>query len=115
VVFNMLHDAPAVRALVDHRIYRSVAPQGAQAPFIVYSLVYASSTPMISGASDLDARLVQIDIYAATEPQVVSLRNAVRAAMDAGYTVFRGEPLAEREDATQLFRRVLEFNVWVNR
>ena len=60
VVFNILHDAPSVRAIVGSRIYPVIAPNEVQAPFVVYSLVYASAPQALASNPSLDQRIVQV-------------------------------------------------------
>lgn len=115
VVYNILHDAVAIRALVGSRIFPIHAPSSPTAPFIVYSLVYASTTNSLATRPGLDQRLVQVDCYAETHGAMLDLRDKARAAMENNYNVFRGEVLQEREEETLLYRSSIEFSLWLQR
>jgi hypothetical protein len=115
VVFNLLHDAVAVRAIVGSRIFPIIAPAEAAPPFIVYSLIYASSPQSLASIPGIDNRLVQVDLYSETHAELLTLRDSARAALETGYNTFRGEVLQERDPDTYFLRSALEFSLWLPR
>jgi hypothetical protein len=93
-----------------------VAAQGDVAPYIVYALVYNAPNWTLTGASTLDNARYQIDVYSNVRATAQSLADLVTAAITQS-PVLTGVPLnatSGYEPETKLFRRTLEFSVWLN-
>jgi hypothetical protein len=88
-----------VVALVDDRIYPSVAPQGVARPFVVLTLVSAVPyhTHADAPADLLEAARVQVRVYG---PEYVAA-HAVATALDDVLGALSGEPVSATKNTEQ--------------
>jgi hypothetical protein len=88
-----------VVALVDDRIYPSVAPQGVARPFVVLTLVSAVPyhTHADAPADLLEAARVQVRVYG---PEYVAA-HVVATALDDVLGALSGEPVSATKDNEQ--------------
>lgn len=76
---------PAIAAIVEDRIYPSVAPQSAGYPRITYARTSSRRIRSLKGpSSNLSVALVQVDCWALTYKQSKQLSAAVRGNSDGG-------------------------------
>lgn len=111
---SILRGASAVRSIVGTRIYRSQAPDQAQVPYVVWSIVSALPENNLSQAPELDEAVIQVDGYADTQQVSRALCEAMQAALEANYHVIFG-PSESREDDTKLWRWLLQLTTFTNR
>jgi hypothetical protein len=93
-----------------------VAAQGDAAPYVVYTLIYNAPNWTLTGPSTLDNAHYQFDVYAADRQTAISIADLVTAAITQS-PVLTGVPLnvtSGYEPETKLYRRMLEFSVWLN-
>lgn len=104
----------SITALVSDRVYPVIAPQGASVPRIVYTPVAMDQVHNLGGRDgSLRFVRVQIDCWAETFDEALSVEAAVRSRMDTAASNFRSvltSRFDDFEDDTRLFRRSLEFN-----
>lgn len=78
---SLLTSDSAVQALISGRVYPEQAPEGAQAPFVVYSVI--SNTPSDSkNGTPVDEAQVEIFSVNNTYANTNDLADKVRAALD---------------------------------
>lgn len=78
---SLLTSNSAVEALISGRVYPEQAPEGAQAPFVVYSVI--SNTPSDSkNGTPVDEAQVEIFSVNTTYANTNDLADKVRAALD---------------------------------
>src|SRR5574340_121579 len=73
----------ALSGLVAGRVYPSVAPDGAVAPFIVYQRVGSSPENTLADGQPVQQTRMQIDAYATTYAAAQTLAQQIEAAMTA--------------------------------
>lgn len=98
------------------KIRPDVAEQGDVAPYVVYSLIYNAPNWTLAGPSTLDNAHYQVDIYAPIRQQALDFADLITAAITQS-AVLTGVPLnvtSSYEPETKLYRRMLEFSVWLN-
>jgi hypothetical protein len=104
----------ALTAIVQSRIYQTVAPEDAARPYVVWTLVSAVPENQLSETAEDDDQRVQVDTFSGSQPQA---RQAIQAAADAceaiGYIVFG--PWFSFEDDTKLHRGSFDVEVWTKR
>jgi hypothetical protein len=81
-IYNRLKTTSDVSAIVGARIYPHIAPQRAERPYLVYSVVSVTPYDTKSGPADVEQIRVQIDAYGTTYAEAVTLGQLVRAAID---------------------------------
>lgn len=93
-----------------------VAAQSDVAPYVVYTLVYNAPNWTLTGPSTLDNAHYQFDVYAKDRQAAIQLADLVTAAITQS-PVLTGVPLnatSSYEPDTKLYRRMLEFSIWLN-
>lgn len=112
-IYSELHAKTGLGALP---IRPDVAAQGDVPPYIVYTLIYNAPNWTLTGPSTLDNARYQIDVYAKARTDASSLADLVTAAITQS-TLLTGVPLnvtSGYESETKLYRRTMEFSVWLN-
>jgi hypothetical protein len=91
-----------------------VAAPGDAPPYIVYTQYFGSRVQHLGGDSGLANPRFQIDIYASSKPEVVRLKNQVRAAIDASAELgaFFIEDASGYEPDTKRYRHRQDFSFW---
>lgn len=112
-LYTLLSSDAGVVAIASDRVYPDEAPQNAALPYVVYTRISSGRVYSLSGYSGLENPRIQIDCYAETMADVVSLSDAVISAM-RGATTFKvamddPENMPE-EDGT--FRIMIDFSIW---
>lgn len=114
-IYQTLVAAPAVYAIVGERIYRhDSAPQDTTRPYITWALAGGSPDNNLCGAPDIDRLLIQLDCWHQTDAGIVTLAQAVRAAIEPQATI-TGYPINAREPETKLYRIALQFDWFLGR
>lgn len=96
-------------------VYPVIAPDLVAKPYIVYQRVSVNSENVLSGNSGLVNSRVQIDVYATTFAQVVTIAAQIDALM-AGWSVQNVSVLSQDgyEDAVKLFRITTDYSIWAD-
>ena len=127
-LFSYLSTKAEVTAAVGTRILREIAPEGAIYPFMTYTVVGDVPEHHMGGASGLTNVTMQIDVWAETFGEAVSLSEVIRNVLD-GFTGDMGSenlsirtchlenkislPEADLEGAqSPVFRKSLDFLIW---
>lgn len=95
-------------------VYPEVAPEGKAAPYVVYTQFSGHRIGDLQGDSGLGNPHFQIDVYASTKSQTVSLKNELRDAILASATlsaVFLNDGSMYEPD-TKLYRHRQDFSFW---
>lgn len=103
-----------VYAIVGTRTYPDEAPQNVALPYVVYSRGSSGRVYSLSGYSGLENPRIQIDCYAETKSGVVSLSDAVIAAMRGSttFSVAMDDPMDMPLEEIGTFRITIDFSVW---
>ena len=108
-IHPLLTGNSAVQAMISGRVYPEQAPEGAQAPFIVYSIVSNSPSDSKNG-TPIDQAQVEVFSINTTYANTNELADKVRAALDRSnitVDVAEGEVVV---DSIQYTNEVTEVN-----
>ena len=108
-IHPLLTGDSAVQAMISGRVYPEQAPEGAQAPFIVYSIVSNSPSDSKNG-TPIDQAQVEVFSINTTYANTNELADKVRAALDRSKVtvdVAEGEVVV---DSIQYTNEVTEVN-----
>lgn len=108
-IHHLLTGDSAVQAMISGRVYPEQAPEGAQAPFIVYSIVSNSPSDSKNG-TPIDQAQVEVFSINTTYANTNELADKVRAALDRSnitVDVAEGEVVV---DSIQYTNEVTEIN-----
>jgi len=100
----------------DYRVFAEVAPQDTLFPLVVYRMVADQPFHSLSGSSNLRRALVQVDCYAATYVDAVTMGEAVFAVLSGNYTDFKGLAQDRRtmfDENSRVFSVSQDFAVWI--
>jgi hypothetical protein len=112
-IYSVLHVYPGLEAI---KIRPDVASQGDSPPYVVYTLIHNAPNWTLTGPSTLDNAHYQVDVYATNRQTAIDLADMITRAITES-AVLTGVPLAGSsgyEPDTKLYRRMLEFSVWLN-
>lgn len=118
LIVARLRASTAVTAIVVNRIFPAVAPQGAAAPRIVYTVVSDVPQNTLDGSAETRLRQIrlQVDCYAAKYVDAENLADAVDAVignLDApGLSAWRENSTSLYDDEAELHRIMQEYTVW---
>lgn len=97
---------------VSGRVFPSVLPLDYALPAIVYSTVAVDPNNTISGSAELEEISIQLDVYAKTLAELLTLRSQVIMAVEGAFeSVIRTNDFDGYEPDTKLFRRIIEFSI----
>ena len=82
VIYSLLSSNGALSAQVGTRIYPDIAPQNTAFPFCVYTEISTDPTDTKDGASKLDVKRLQIDVYSRSYDTTNTIAELVRAVLD---------------------------------
>lgn len=101
----------AIKPLVGNRVYPSVLPDGVAFPCVRYSFPSIAEEPFVDAGKVILRYRVQIEIFAKTYSEAVSLRGSVQTAVrsTAGF-IEQGVDFDDFEPDTKLFRWVMDFS-----
>jgi len=108
-IHHLLTGDSAVQAMISGRVYPEQAPEGAQPPFIVYSIVSNSPSDSKNG-TPIDQAQVEVFSINTTYANTNELADKVRAALDRSKVtvdVAEGEVVV---DSIQYTNEVTEIN-----
>ncbi len=114
-VRQTLLDDVTVSGLVGTRITSAMLPQKSTFPAIVLLEVTTTPTNSLEGDCNLDNHLMQVDCYAKTLADVKTLQAAVRSAINAETTRFRGllnDSRYEYQRTPKTHRVSMDFSLW---
>ena len=125
-LYSHLSGNNTVAALVATRIYPNVIPQHAggeqtKLPCLVYQRIAVRRQPKYCGTDDLVRSEVQIDCYAATAHESLTLATAARGALidfrgmmgaDTVKATFLDDQMALASPDPGLYRQMLRFTLW---
>lgn len=102
----------ALKGLVGGRVFPSVLPLDHVFPAMVYSTVGVDPHNTICGSADAEEVRIQLDIYAKTLAEILTLRSMAIAAVEGAFeSVIRTNDFDGYESDTKLFRRIIEFSI----
>lgn len=104
-------------ALVSARIYPNVMPQDPVLPALVYTRVDGVPVNSVRGRSGLKNYRMQIDCYARTYAQLVTVHEALLGAMNTDATAFEALPIQDSgfyEEEPNLHRIRSDFSLWAH-
>lgn len=81
---------PSVAALVGARVFAEGGKQGVPLPYITIQSISWAGEPHLDGPSTLDHPTLQIDCWAEKGLDALTVRNAVRTALDGRETTAAG-------------------------
>lgn len=93
--------------------FQDIAPQGTQAPYIVWTEIVSTTNNSLDGASNIQNTRVQVDVYAKTQADRRATANAVKTAMAAiANQNVQISSQNQYEQDVKLFRAILDYSVW---
>jgi hypothetical protein len=92
-VVDYLLGCPGIAGLVSRRIFPDYFPQSEQLPAIAYTLEDDSSQQTLQGPSGMRAAIYQINIWAETRREVMTVAREVRLALDGYRGAFKDIPI----------------------
>lgn len=115
-LYAALAGEASISAIVSDRIWSTVAPSTATAPYIVYSVVGTTGTTTHDGERPVEFPMIQIACWHTGPNLATTLASAVNAFVDgatiAGASnlslVFAGQA-GQYDDETKLFGEILEY------
>ncbi len=116
---SMESDLVTVLQALCPRVYPDVAPQGAAVPYVTYQHIGGTPLRFVDGQpASLRHTMVQVNTWAATRAEALSLTRAIEEALCAA-TAFTArpdaEPLADVEGETDRRGCLQDFSIWSNR
>jgi hypothetical protein len=99
---------------VKNRVYLTIAPQGVEAPYIVFSQVSPGRGYTHDGATGPHNPRYQVACYAATAKAAQDVADSVVTAMEAweGYVCFEDGAVDGYEEDVKLFHVITDFIIW---
>lgn len=89
------------------------AAQGTLPPYIVYQDIISNTKNTLSGATDLQNTLMQIDAYDTSYAAAKALGKSIATALAAAsFTNIKLNDQMLRDPDTKLHRALLEFSIW---
>lgn len=117
-VFEILNSSNAVKALLgsNHlRVYPwGRAPQNPRKPYVVYNMYNAVPENYINNRPDIDNKGTQINIYSDDTAKLESCYIAVRDALE-GVAHMTSFQTVDRDEDTDLYSVIMDFDFWENR
>jgi len=117
-IFDLFTNDAGISALVGTRVFPTVMQQGVDMPAICYTIITSSRYEALTQDTDLVDNLVQIDCYSETYPEVRSVYQAVRAALQRYQGTNAAIEIVDavidderdiREEETKLFRTSVDY------
>lgn len=104
----------ALRSLASDRVYPDVAPPGVVRPYFTYQAVGGEDANALGGPADLQNARMQINAWADTRAEAVSMMRAAYGALtgDAIKAVPIGASASTYEADTKLYGSRLDFSLW---
>lgn len=116
-IFSHLSTTTSITALSGTRLYPVILPQNPTYPAITYQRVAGVRINSLSGYSTLENPVMQVDVWAKTYEEAISLSGAVITAMENS-TSFKctlpHTPIDIYEDEIEAYRREMDFSIWNN-
>tara|TARA_R110000822_G_scaffold106754_1_gene235123 strand:+ start:853 stop:1245 length:393 start_codon:yes stop_codon:yes gene_type:complete len=81
-IYNLLSNESSVSSIVGNKIFPETAPQGQEAPYVVYSVI--SNTPSNVKETGETIDIAQVEIYSVETAysKAITLGEGIRAALD---------------------------------
>ena len=115
-VYKILHDWPAVAAIVGNRIFRDFAGDIPAADYVVWSMLAAVPDNHLSGPPPSDRYSISVDTFSATGARSDALVKACRDAIEAdGHGIVLTIQSLGREADTTLWRFNISADIFRNR
>lgn len=115
VVYSILTDHAAFRAIVGQNVFYIRAPQSAAPPYAVYNLLVANPENYLDDAVGIDRRTVQVSMFSSTASQARQMVDEARLAFEQQKYVCLAESFVGYEEETNLFHFVADFSLWLHR
>jgi hypothetical protein len=123
-IYSILHGNAPVLAVVSNRIFPNMATQGADHPYIVYSVVSKTPTDSKTNGTGFDRYRVQVDCVSDSYTDVEDLAVKVRTALDRVTGIYGGTTITQityentvdvhdefSEDSQQIFQKAVDFMI----
>lgn len=127
-LYNELSTTAEVTAVVGTRIYPQIAPESVAYPFITYSVITDNPEHHMGGAAGLTHVTMQIDVWAETIAERVSISEVIRNDLDGRTGTMGAEALDIRScflinranfiesdaegKSAPVFRSSMDFSIW---
>lgn len=127
-LFNHLTNKASITALISDRVYNQLGPEGAAYPFITFTVLSTDHTHSMGGAVGLVNVNMQIDIWAESQIDRVTVTEAIRNALDGFKGAMGAEALSIRNCFLEsyssftepeiegrqkpVFRSSMDFSIW---
>ena len=96
-----------------YRIFPDLAPDNVAKPFIVYSQINERIPVSFNDVNAVAEYDFQIDIYADTHAEVITLKDHIIDAVNTGMKLTQAfNPGSSYENDTELYRYMLQLTVW---
>jgi len=114
IVYTALKDLVPASAGKPSRCAPDVAQDGVELPYITYQAVGGQSAFTLNGGSGLRNARMQINVWAKSRPDAITLMDSVLAALTADSVkgVPIGDATSEYEADTKLYGARLDFSIW---
>ena len=89
-IYLILSTNAGVSAVVGDRIFPQVIPQGKELPAISYMKEVASPENSLDGPGSIEIQRYEIKMYSRSYPELETLVNAARSALDFAAGTFNG-------------------------
>lgn len=112
---------PSVSAIVGARVFIKGGRQGAAYPYVAVQRIGTEGNPHLDGPSELDAASFQIEAWAKTPLEALTLAEAIRTFLEmreregAGLSftaTFQNQSGPTLDEETRNFGVTQDFNVW---
>jgi uncharacterized protein DUF3168 len=105
----------ALQSAFSGRVYPQRLPDQPTYPCLRYYVVGGGPLSTMCGRTNLNNYRYRFDIYARTQAEVLSLRDAVVTAMDSfGFKSVSAMELDGYEPEVNVMRRTLDYSIWQN-
>lgn len=111
-IWDALTGHAGLAALIDERLYRSRAEENPATPYVRMYQVGNRTSQALPGGIVTERPVLVFQVFAVTDEETVSVRNALRAALLAsGYPVFFESDISDSEAISGLRRRDMTVRV----
>lgn len=113
-VYTSLSGSVDVTALVDGRIFPSVAPEDTLMPCVVYTVLNDMPLETLNGPTNLSDAKLQLDCFSNNYDQALDLVAKCMTAIRGDMTVRRATRVVIYESHLKLYRQTADFDLWIS-
>jgi len=111
-LYTLLSGDAAVIGIASTRIYPMIAPQKADKPYVTYQRIASGRVYSMSGYSNLENPIMQVDCWSSDYDTGKELSEAVIDAMRGSGTFGIGDDNPRESHEDDMFRFSIDFSVW---